>query len=118
MMRKIKLHDQILLLANEDYSGLWEVYGEAMEIFGDIPKKELLNYARQVVLELFIKGWILLYWCREPLNNDRVFPVNSQEAEKVLQEDKYWDEPRKDSLSIRILATEEGEKAFKIIFLN
>jgi len=61
------LEKQILLLANEDYSGLWEAFFEAKDMYKGLPKAELLKAARKVIIDFLDSGLIQLYWCTEPL---------------------------------------------------
>jgi hypothetical protein len=117
-MDKTRLIDQILLLANEDYSGLWEVYGEASAIYKNLQQPEVLKIAREAILDVVDLGWIQLYWCREPLSNDRVTSMNKGDIVNVLTEDKFWVQPEKDTLSVRFFSTSEGEKAFAKKFLK
>jgi hypothetical protein len=117
-MEASKLIDQILLSANEDYCGLWDIYFEASAIFEKLPPMEQLRIAKETILELVNAGWIQLYWCREPLTNERVTPMNHNDAAKVLSEDQFWKLPENNALSIRFLATTEGEKAFAKRFLK
>ena len=51
-MDMANLENQVLLLANEDYSGLWEVYFEAKDIFGELSQNELIGRARKVINKL------------------------------------------------------------------
>lgn len=112
------LIDQILFAANEDYSGLWEIFEETKDLHKEFSKEDLIKLAKLTLLELIERGWIRLYWCREPLTNDRVSPIELSEVQRVLSENKYWKQPKKDSLSVRVLATEEGEKVFANKFLK
>mgnify|MGYP000872165298 CR=1 FL=1 len=113
-----KLENQVLLLANEDYSGLWEVYGEAEDLFRELSQAELIEKAREVVLGLLDLSWIQLYLCEEPFTNDRVMPIEITDIKKFLTEGRFWHQPKKDSISIRFIATPEGETAFTKRFLK
>jgi hypothetical protein len=112
-----KFTDQILLLANEDYSGLWEVYGEAKDIYGELSQEELINRSKKAIMDLVNKGWIQFYWCKEPLENDRVTLIGYYDVINVLSEMKYWEQPKKNSVSVRFSTTSEGENAFAKKFL-
>ncbi len=111
-MENKKILYKILLLAYEDYSGLWEVFGEAQDILGQISEDEIISYGSKGVFELINRGWIRLYWCKEPLCNEIVTPIDQNLYCEVLVTKKYWDEPEKNEISVRFLATEEGEKAY------
>ena len=111
-MENKKFLYKILLLAYEDYCGLWEVFGEAQDILGQIYEDEIISYGRKGVSELINRGWIRLYWCKEPLSDEIVTPIDQNLYFEVLAMKKYWDEPEKNEISVRFLATEEGEKAY------
>jgi hypothetical protein len=111
-MDMTNLENQVLLLANEDYSGLWEVYFEAKDIFGELSQNELIGRARKVINKFLDLGWIQLYWCNEPLTNQRVKPVEQSDVMEALSVVRYWEPPEKDSVSIRFLATGEGERIY------
>jgi hypothetical protein len=117
-MNMEKLENQVLLSANEDYSGLWEVYFEAEDIYRELAQGELIVKAREVILGLLDLGWIQLYWCEEPLAYDKVNLIERIVLEKVLFEEEFWQPPEKDSISIRFFTTPEGEKAFAKRFLK
>jgi hypothetical protein len=116
-METSTLIDQILLSANEDNNGLWEVYYEASAIFEGLPRIKLLRKARKAILDLVNLDWIQLYWCKAPLVND-LTPIDKDEVAKVLAVDKFWEVPEKDAIFVRFLSTSEGEKVFAKKFLN
>ena len=114
----VSIRDRILFMANEDYSGLWEVYFETSVIYENLPQTELLRIARKAILEVMNMGWIQLYRCKEPLTNEKMIPISQNDTLKALSEDKFWMPPEKDAISIRFLTTSEGEKAFAGKFLK
>jgi hypothetical protein len=110
--------NQVLLLANEGYSGLWEVYFEAKTKFGDLSESDLIQKARNVISNMLEAGWIQIYLWKEPFSKERLMPIKDAEVTKVLSEDGYWQPPDKGNESIWFLATEEGEKIFSKRYLN
>ena len=117
-MRIFKLIDRILLSANEDYIGLWEVPWEVVEVFGEQSHDDVMNCAREVISELVTKGWIKLYWCHEPLDNVQITLISFDDVTNVLLDEDNWDVSSEKNLSVRFLSTEKGEKAFERRFLR
>lgn len=100
----------ILWLAIEDYSGLWEVVWEINSRYGELSETERLVLARQVVRDLASRGWVALYRCQEPYGD--MVPLSPEEYDEVLLNPANWEPPTADSVSIRIGATEAGERAY------
>jgi len=105
-----ELLKHILWLAIEDYSGLWEVVWEINSRYGELSETERMVLARQVVRDLASRGWVALYRCQEPYGD--MVPLSLEEYERVLLNPANWVQPTADSVSIRISATEAGERAY------
>jgi hypothetical protein len=100
----------VLWLAIEDYSGLWEVVWELNTRFpGNDPSNR--RRARETVRVLLDRGLLDLYWSQEPLGDP--VRISAEEAQALLDDDRFWEEPVAGGRSVRIGATEAGEEAYE-----
>lgn len=100
----------MLWAAIEDYAGLWELVWELNSI--ELPEgQEPASPARRVVRDSLERGWIALYRCQEPYGE--MTPVAADSAVQLLDDDRNWAEPEKDTISVRVHATEAGAQASK-----
>ena len=108
----IESSKKILLWACvEDYAGLWELRWEINSKFPDLPEPERKRLSIETVLLLLGAGLIKLYRCQEPYGE--LSELDTNKARIVLSEEKYWEAPESNSVSIRAGATEEGEKSYQ-----
>jgi len=117
-MKISKLIDRILLSANEDYIGLWEIPWEIVEVYGDLSYNDVIKCARKIVSELVAKNWIKLYWCLEPLDDVHITPISADNIAAILLNDENWEVSSEGPHSVRFLSTDKGEKAFERRFLR
>ena len=105
------LLEHILWLAIEDYSCLWEVVWEINTRYPELLPTQRKTAAAYAVRTLLSRRWIKLYQCQEPYGT--LTPLRSEEYEEALSETANWAEPGEGTVSIRIGATEEGERAYQ-----
>lgn len=100
----------VLWSAIEDYAPLWEV---AWELHPDAPRigEAERDSTRKLIKELLQRGLISLYWLVEP-DGEPVQVPGREEAEGLLHDDGSWEMAPWGDRSVRISATEAGEKAY------
>jgi hypothetical protein len=103
------LQERILLLAVEDYSGLWEAAFEAKALNTELSDSQAITLADDIIRQLLKQGWIKLFWSNWP-SFDYTTVADSQ-TDEVLANSLYWKTPSTDAKFIRYSATDEGEKA-------
>ncbi|HEB59624.1 MAG TPA: hypothetical protein ENJ01_10400 [Gammaproteobacteria bacterium] len=94
----------------EDYAGLWELLWEVnskVPGMSEFERKRLALQATQFLLE---KGFIRLFRCNEPYGD--LSELEMYVARGALHEERNWDAPEVDGISIRVGATEEGEELY------
>lgn len=107
------LENKIFLLAYEEYGVLWEAYGEAEDMYGNLSRKELMDKSRNIIQKFVDLGWVEFYWCYWAFSDENITRIESAEITKVLSEDKYWKVPEEDELMVEFCTTPEGDQVFK-----
>ena len=100
------LEEKILWAAIEDYAGLYEVIWEFGNEIPPIPFDKI----QTTVLSLLHQGYIELFKCEEPYGE--VTKINDGCID-ILSDKKNWDPPELYAISIKVSATESGEKYYK-----
>jgi hypothetical protein len=98
----------LVWLGVEDYTGLWDASFAARSILEPDSPEDARAYARRALESLLAKGWVELYVCKEPLNNDSVELVSPDERRRVLEADSSWEIPKPFGRSVRFATTDEG----------
>ena len=100
---------EILLLATEDYQGLWEVRSHVEELLGrtDVAIRHAVARA---VDDLVERDWIRIY--KGSLLRDRASPLPKEKARACLKMSASWDLPEAESDALLLAATPEGERAY------
>lgn len=104
----------VLILASEDYSGLFEVPGDLTAVRRDtLPG--LVERGRAVIRSFVRDGLIELV--RRDERNYGIDPIAADEIEDVLMDDRNWDPslPLSD-VSICFTITEEGNRYLKTFY--
>jgi hypothetical protein len=109
-MSSNNLQERILLLAVEDYSGLWEAAFEAKASNAELSDNQAVTLADDIIRQLLKKGWIKLFWSNWPSSD--YTPVSVSQTNEVLSNPLYWKTPSTNAKFIRYSATDEGEKAY------
>jgi hypothetical protein len=109
-MSSNNLQEKILLLAVEDYSGLWEAVFETKASNTELSDSQAITLADDIIRQLLKKGWVKLFWSNWPSFD--YTPVSDSQTDEVLANPSYWKTPSTDAKFIRYSATDEGEKAY------
>jgi hypothetical protein len=108
---KLNTYQQkILEWAVEDAYGLWEILWGLQGKFPNRTKTELRQVAESEVRELLRKGWISV--SRRSGATDEDTPLQRDEAEAALGEEKNWDEPATAAIQVVVGATATGEHIY------
>jgi len=99
------LEEKILWAAIEDYAGLWEVLWEFGKEIPSIPFFEI----QTTVLSLFNQGYIEVFKCKEPYGE---LTKIDDGCIDIFSDKTNWNPPDQYAVSIRISATERGEKYY------
>ncbi len=95
----------------EDYAGLWELLWEVNSKFPELPENERKRMSLNVASLLLDNGFIKLYRCKEPYGE--LSELDADEARVVLGEERNWEAPEFEGVSIRAAATEKGEELYQ-----
>ena len=108
-MKEPDILNDILWLAIEDVSGLWEVLWDLKSHYPTMPENERKAISLHTVRELIQRKWIELYSCKEPGGEPKKLPDES--VDTTLIDPRNWQEPKPGIISIRIGATDAGRRA-------
>lgn len=108
-MKESEILNDVLWLAIEDVSGLWEVLWDLKSHYPTMPDKERQDIALRTVRELIDRDWIELYSCKEP--GGEPLKLAESDFDTILLDAKNWSEPVPGSISFRIGATDTGHSA-------
>ena len=108
-MKEPEILNDVLWLAIEDVSGLWEVLWDLKSHYPTMPDHERQSVALRTVRELINRNWIELYSCKEPGGEPR--KLAEPDFDTLLLDTKNWSEPVPGGISIRIGATDTGRSA-------
>ena len=104
------LRYEILDLASDDYLGLWEVLWAVQQHFPDDTLGIARAKAQQLVLDLLEDRQLQLYQgVRFDGDETMILP---RDQENLLNVGTYWQEPIGDMQHLRVVATEQGERAY------
>jgi hypothetical protein len=92
-------------------SGLWEVVWDLNGARADVPANANRATALEAVRWLLERDWIERYRIREP--DGEPADVPTEEARRLLDSPDAWEPAAAGEISVRIRATEEGEKAYQ-----
>lgn len=101
----------LVWLGVEDYTGLWQAAIEVRNVPGAQSPHDAREYACHVIESLLDSGWIELYVCQEPLNNESVELVLAEDRSRILQCDSSWIAPEHGK-SVRFVTTDDGFDAY------
>ena len=114
-MNKIikKIIERIIVLAVEDYSGLWEVIWEINSSFPELSKNDKLSKAKKAIKILKDAGWVAFYYCSEPYGE--LTPIQARKIDQIIENDLSWEPIHQVEgvRSIRITTTDKGERAYQ-----
>lgn len=107
-MKSPEILDDVLWLAIEEASGLWEVLWDLKPKYPTVSEEERFAEASKAVSELVSRGWVEVYRSREP--SGALEPVPPSSVGSLLADRANWEEPRNGDTSIRIAATDRGRR--------
>ncbi|MFI6939465.1 hypothetical protein ACIBI4_09350 [Streptomyces sp. NPDC050418] len=107
------MESTLLWLGVEDYTGLWEAALEASAVGGPCSPPEVQERARRTIESLLVSGFIELFACREPMNNDGVRIVSPDHWAEILGRETCWTSPEPGGESIRFASTDRGFAAYR-----
>ncbi|MEU2494657.1 hypothetical protein [Streptomyces sp. NPDC007883] len=107
------LERSILWLGVEDYTGLWEAVLEVGVDAEPSSYGEARVRAGRAIRSLLTDGFIELFVCQEPMNNDSAEIVLPENYSSTLREAEFWQTPEEGGKSVRFAATEKGFAAYK-----
>lgn len=107
-MKKIQSIDRIILiLGKEDHSGLWEIIWELNNLYPDKNFDKKIDIGKKSITCLLNDDCVELYTCLEPYSKFK--KIQSCDYNKIINDKKYWLEPKKGDTSIRFCVTKKGE---------
>lgn len=95
----------------EDYAGIWELLWEINSKFPELPRSERRRVTFEVIQLLLHNNFVKLYRCKEPYGD--LSELDTDAAHLALKEDKNWEPPAIDGVSIRAEATEKGKDLYQ-----
>lgn len=107
-----KISKNILWATIEDYAGLWEVLWEVNSLTCENTYEENKKIAYVNLVDFLKKGIVDFFYCVEPYGELKKIE-NINEILNLLKNDKYWHEPEKNEISIRVGSTEKGKKYYE-----
>ncbi|MEQ1919421.1 MAG: hypothetical protein ABL955_09490, partial [Elusimicrobiota bacterium] len=107
-MKDSDILNDILWLAIEDFSGLWEILWDLKSHYPTMPESERKAAALRGVRELLHGNSIELYSCSEPAGEPQNLSGKSGDA--ALADLRNWVEPVPGAISVRISATDSGRR--------
>src|SRR4051812_48074916 len=107
------IEQTLVWMSVEDYTGLWQVPLEVRGQPGVNSTQEAHSYAHAVLESLLTKGWVDLYICQEPLQNETVRLVPPEDRRGVLDLESSWKIPEPYGESVRFGSTDAGLSAYK-----
>jgi hypothetical protein len=108
-----ELERDLLWLGVEDYTGLWQAVAEARAETEAYSLSEERRQARRAIDSLLSRGFIELFVCQEPLNNETVEIVPPERQSAVLDDAASWEDPEEGGKSVRFATTERGFAAYR-----
>ena len=113
-MKVTKEDIKVILWATiEDYLALWEVPWELKNIHGNSNESKLKILALKIIKFFLQNELIELYCCVEPFGEISKIDGDINFYYNLLNQDKYWNIPDNGDKTIRIGATEKGEKLYR-----
>lgn len=107
-MKERDILNDVLWLAIEDVSGLWEVLWDMKARYPTMVEDERKAVALRAVRDLIRREWIELYSRKEPGGEPLKLPQTGLDT--VLGDAGNWREPEPGTISIRIGATDAGRR--------
>lgn len=107
------IEQTLVWLGVEDYTGLWQVPIDVRGQPGINSTQDAHSYARSVLESLLTNGWVELYICQEPLQNESVRLVPPEDRRGVLDSDSSWQIPEPFGKSVRFGTTDAGLAAYR-----
>ncbi|MFW9928262.1 MAG: hypothetical protein ACFFD1_02615 [Candidatus Thorarchaeota archaeon] len=102
----------VLWAAIEDYCGLWEIPWELKNLQNSFNESQLKILSLEIIKFLISGGFIELFYCKEPYGDITKISDTNLYC-NLLNQSKYWDIPNSGDKSIRINATQKGEKLYQ-----
>jgi len=110
-MDRLKIREEVLGSAVEDYCGLWEFVWGLRPLLPDSSEDELRDVAESEIRELVKKGQVALYR-RVSVSGDAI-PLAASEIEAALARPTNWQPPSAiDSEEIVVGATDLGVRDY------
>ena len=106
MDKKVAQHD-ILWMATDDWTGLWEVAWSLQTLWPELRGEPAEQKGRALLSELLDDGLIYLCFFGEGNKEKR---VSRQKAHELLNDPENWEPPEGFIEHVRFAATEEGER--------
>ena len=103
--------EKVLWATIEDYCGLWELVWEINTLGSNNSSRGSQQIALQCVLYLLSRDLLKLFYCQEPYG-EMIEIVREDSYADLLKDPKIWEPPLPEARSIRVSATESGEKYY------
>ncbi|WP_308797704.1 hypothetical protein [Agromyces silvae] len=100
----------LLWLGIEDYSGLWEAVWQLKSLHPNALERELAVRARSILIDLLKSDLVALYHCQEPYG--ALAAIDAELAVGLLTDERAWEAPEANAVSIRYSATPSGEDLY------
>ncbi|HEV7935273.1 MAG TPA: hypothetical protein VGP70_23545 [Actinomadura sp.] len=100
----------VLWAAIEDYSGLWEIVWELNTLDPEGAEKQHIQMSKAIVRDFLNRDWVQLFWCQEPYGG--VTLIAEKEIGQVLADAASWMPPDPEAVSVRVSATDAGERMY------
>ena len=110
MMRYDTNIEKLLWASMEDYCGLWELVWEINTLHPNNSPRESQHITLHCILDLLSRDLVQLYHCQEPYG--RMTMIRRDNYFRYLQDHKVWEPPPPKAHSVRVSATEAGEKYY------
>lgn len=94
----------------EDFVGLWEILWEINSLLPQKSQEENQENIKKILCYFLEQNLVTFYLNR--WGSDELEELKSDEALKILKEEKYWNPPAINQLCIKVGSTEKGEKYY------
>lgn len=106
------LVEQVVIVANEEIAGLWEVIAECRNLAPNLSEVDLRVTARQALGAALAENWVRLVV--GSFTKNEWIPLNRDEVSAVLVNPLNWYPPAThEAWHIRFETTEAGEREFR-----
>ena len=108
MMDKQLAERDLLWMADDDWTGLWEAWWSLQSAWPELQGEPAVQAAHALLKDLVARG--LVYLCFFEAESNSETPMSSEVAYETMEDRKSWEPPDGDKQTIRFATTPGGKK--------